>query len=196
MEYSREEIASFVKNRINEKRFEHSLNTANEAAALARMYGADENKAYLAGLLHDVAKGLPASALESIAAESGVEIDEYESSNPELIHGKIGAAIVSRELGINDEEILSAIRWHTTGHKNMSLLEKIIYLADIIEPGRNFPETDALRLLAHKDIDEAMLKGLEHVMEFVNKKGLTLHPNSVEAFEDIKKSEGRNQFEV
>lgn len=186
-----DEMALFVKKRINEKRYTHSMNTAIEAAALAKKYGADENKAYIAGLLHDAAKGLPSSSLISIAAENGVEVDEYEMNNPELMHGKIGAAIVSRELGIKDEDILSAIKWHTTGHENMSLLEKIIYLADIIEPGRNFPETEALRKLAYKDIDEAMLKGLWHVMGFVKEKGLTLHPNSVLAYEYIKKSEGR-----
>lgn len=196
MELSINDMAAFVKKRINEKRYQHSLGTANEAAALARKYGADENKAYIAGLLHDVAKGLPVNSLKAIAADNGVEIDEYELKNPELLHGKIGAAIICGELGIRDEDILSAIKWHTTGHKNMSLLEKIIYLADIIEPGRNFPETDALRALAYKDIDEAMLKGLGHVMNFVKERGLTLHPNSIEAYEDIKKSEEKKQFEV
>jgi predicted HD superfamily hydrolase involved in NAD metabolism len=186
-----DEMALFVKKRINEKRYTHSLNTAIEAAALAKKYGADESKAYVAGLLHDAAKGLPSSSLISIAAENGIEVDEYEMNNPELMHGKIGAAIVSRELGIKDEDILSAIKWHTTGHENMSLLEKIIYLADIIEPGRNFPETEALRAVAYKDIDEAMLKGLGHVMNFVKEKGLTLHPNSALAYEHIKKSEDK-----
>jgi predicted HD superfamily hydrolase involved in NAD metabolism len=114
---------------------------------VAKKYGADKNKAYIAGLLHDVAKGLSADSLKAIASENGIKVDEHEVNNPKLLHGKVGAAIVSRELGINDEDILSAIKWHTTGHKNMTLLEKIIYLADIIEPGRNFPETDALRAL-------------------------------------------------
>jgi predicted HD superfamily hydrolase involved in NAD metabolism len=192
MKHSIDDMALFVKKRINEKRYLHSLNTANEAAALARKYGANEKKAYIAGLLHDVAKGLPAGSLQEIAAENGIEVDEYEADNPELIHGKIGAAIVSRELGIDDEDILSAIKWHTTGHKNRSLLEKIIYLADIIEPGRNFPETDELRALAYKDLDAAMLKGLWHVMNFVKAKGLTLHPNSIEAYEYIKKAKEIN----
>jgi predicted HD superfamily hydrolase involved in NAD metabolism len=193
---SRDEMTSFVKGRISEKRYIHSLNTAKEAVALARKYGADENKAYIAGLLHDVAKGLPASSLEYIAKVNGIPVDEYELSNPELMHGKIGAAIVSRELDIKDEEILSAIKWHTTGHKNMTLLEKIIYLADIIEPGRNFPETEALRAIAYKDLNEAMLKGLWHVMSFVKEKGLTLHPNSVEAYENIKNMEEKKKLGV
>ncbi len=189
MEHNIDDMALFVKKRINEKRYLHSLNTAKEAAALAKKYGADENKAYIAGLLHDVAKGLSADSLNTIAGENGIEVDEHEAKNPELLHGKVGAAIVSRELGINDEDILSAIKWHTTGHKNMTLLEKIIYLADIIEPGRNFPETEALRALAYKDLNGAMLKGLGHVMNFVKAKGLTLHPNSIEAYKFIKIAE-------
>lgn len=185
MAVSKEEMITYVKNKIGEKRFKHSLNTAKEAVSLAKRYNADEDKAYIAGLLHDVAKGLPKQELEAAASENNIEIDKYEKLNPELIHGKIGAAMVKRDLGINDEEILSAIKWHTTGYKNMTLLEKIIYLADIIEPGRNFKETDELRAIAYKDIDDAMIFGLRHVMKFVKSKELTLHPNSLEAYESL-----------
>lgn len=185
MAVSKEEMITYVKNKIGEKRFKHSLNTAKEAVSLAKRYNADEDKAYIAGLLHDVAKGLPKQELEAAASENNIEIDKYEKLNPELIHGKIGAAMVKRDLGINDEEILSAIKWHTTGYKNMTLLEKIIYLADIIEPGRNFKETDKLRAIAYKDIDDAMIFGLRHVMKFVKSKELTLHPNSLEAYESL-----------
>jgi predicted HD superfamily hydrolase involved in NAD metabolism len=185
MAVSKEEIISYVKNKIGNKRFLHSINTAKEAASLAKRYGADENKAYIAGLLHDVAKGIPNEALETAAAENGIEIDEYEKKNPVLIHGKVGAAMVRKDLGIDDGEILSAIKWHTTGYKNMTLLEKIIYLADIIEPGRNFKETNKLRETAYKDIDKAMALGLSHVMSFVRSRGLTLHPNSIEAYESL-----------
>jgi predicted HD superfamily hydrolase involved in NAD metabolism len=185
MAASEEKMISYVKNKIGAKRFEHSMNTAEEAVSLAKRYNADETKAYIAGLLHDVAKGLPREELESSAAENNIELDIYEKLNPELIHGKIGAAMVKRDLGINDEEILSAIKWHTTGNKNMTLLEKIIYLADIIEPGRNFKETDELRKIAYKDINDAMIFGLGHVMSFVKSRGLTLHPNSIEAYESL-----------
>jgi nicotinate-nucleotide adenylyltransferase len=187
MEKRVDEIKEFVRKRIDEKRFIHSVNTANEAVSLAQAYGADMEKAYIAGLLHDVAKGFSAEAIRGIADDIGVEVDEYEKLNPELMHGKVGAAIAKKELGIIDEDILSAIKWHTTGHKNMSLLEKIIYIADIIEPGRNFQETELLRCLAYKSIDLAMLTGLEHVMRFVQDRGFSLHPNSIEAYESLKK---------
>lgn len=195
MDLSREQMISYVKSKINDKRFTHSVDTAKMAVLLAKEYGADENKAYIAGLLHDVAKGMTREALEKAAEENGIELDEYEKLNPELIHGRIGAAMVRNDLGIDDEEILSAIKWHTTGHKNMTLLEKIIYLADIIEPGRNFKETDELREAAYRDIDEAMITGLGHVMNFVKSRGLTLHPNSIEAYESLKTG-GKKELEV
>ncbi len=192
MAVSEEEMISYVKKRIGSKRFEHSLNTAKEAVSLAQRYNADEKKAYIAGLLHDIAKGLPREALEAAADENNIELDAYEKTNIDLIHGKVGAAMVKRDLEIEDEEILSAIKWHTTGYKNMTLLEKIIYLADIIEPGRNFKETDELRAIAYKDIDEAMIVGLGHVMNFVKNKGLTLHPNSIEAYESFRTGSRNN----
>ncbi len=185
MEKRVDEIKEFVRRRINEKRFTHSVNTANEAVSLARKYGADVDKAYIAGLLHDVAKGLSPVMLKIIAEKYCLEVDEYEQNNPELMHGKVGAAIVASELGITDEEILSAIKWHTTGHKNMTLLEKIIYIADIIEPGRNYTQTEALRHLAYEDINEAMKTGLMHVMGYVKSQGFSLHPNSIEAYEHL-----------
>lgn len=191
MRLSAEEIREFVRNKTDKKRYKHSVATANEALSLARRYGADEDKAYIAGLLHDIAKGLEADDLINIVNQSGLEVDEYELKNPELMHGKAGAAIACKELGICDEEILSAIRWHTTGRENMPLLEKIIYIADIIEPGRDFDETDTLRRAAYYDIDSAMLQGLEHVMRFVKIKGFSLHPKSMEAYEYIKKNGGK-----
>ena len=95
-------------------------------------------KAYIAGLLHDVAKGKCRKGLKKIAQQYSVDIDEFESINPELIHGKLGAKMVEIELGVDDEDILNAICWHTTGRENMSMLEKIVYIADLTEPGRDF----------------------------------------------------------
>lgn len=179
----------FLSEYIDENRMKHSLETANKAVELAKTFGADEEKAYVAGLLHDVAKGKCKYGLNKLAKEYGVEIDEYERNNPELIHGKLGAKIVSVELSIKDEDILNAIRWHTTGRENMSLLEKIIYIADITEPSRDFKDIDKLRELSKKDINAAMIKSLSGVIEFVECRGLTLHPNSKKALEYLLKEE-------
>jgi nicotinate-nucleotide adenylyltransferase len=178
-------MEAYLKQHLDEKRILHCQRTAEEAVLLSKRYGADEHKALVAGLLHDVAKGSCRYGLIGVASQYHVDVDEVEKNNPELLHGKVGAAMVQADLGITDEDILSAIRWHTTGRAGMSLLEKIIYIADLIEPGRNFDGIDQIRDLAHQDIDEAMLVALEQVMDFVKCKGFTLHPNSVEAYQSI-----------
>lgn len=183
------EYIKFLKKRIDNDRLEHSKNTANEAVKLAKRYGVDTKKAYIAGLLHDVAKGKCRFGLRKLAEEYDVTIDEFEQRNPELTHGKLGAIMVSKQLDIKDKEILSAIRWHTTGKANMTMLEKIIYIADIIEPGRNFDGIDAIRKLAKKNIDDALVLALESVMKFVHSKGFALHPKSIEAYQYLKKQE-------
>ena len=129
--------------------------------------------------------------MKNIAEQYSVDIDEFENINPELIHGKLGAKMVEKELGIDDEDILNAICWHTTGRENMSMLEKIVYIADLTEPGRDFDNIEKLRTLARKDIDSAMIMSLKGVMDFVKSRGFTLHPNSEKAYELLKKEEKR-----
>lgn len=189
MNPGRDELLEYIKKKLDDKRLKHSIETSNEAVKLAKVYGADTEKAYIAGILHDAAKGLPPETLKKIAADNNIKIDKYEEANTELLHGKIGALIIKKELGISDRDVLSAIKWHTTGHANMSLLEKIIYLADIIEPGRTFKDVDMIRELAYKDIDAAMVLALKDVMDYVKCKGLALHPKSIEAYEYLKKTE-------
>lgn len=176
----KEDALAYVKSKIKGERVIHSINTAAEAAALAKAFGIDPVKAQIAGLLHDVGKGHA-----SDAARYGLVFDEIEVQNPELAHGRIGAAMVQKDLGIDDSEILSAITYHTTGKAGMSLLDKIIYLADIIEPGRTFAGVDRIRTLAHKDIDEAMIYALEQIIAFIKERGFALHPRSMEAYQYI-----------
>ncbi len=179
-------ILNYLNENIDEKRIAHSQRTANEAVKLAKIYGADEQKARIAGLLHDVAKGKCKYGLKKHAEIFDIDIDEIEAQNAELIHGKLGAAMVQKQLGLNDEEILSAIRWHTTGRAGMTLLEKIIYLADITEPSRDFEGIETIRSLACLNIDRAMREALSQVIGFVKSKGFTLHPKSVEAYHYFK----------
>jgi predicted HD superfamily hydrolase involved in NAD metabolism len=187
--YQKEELLDFIRKRLDEKRYIHSVNTAREAVKLAELYGADKEKAFIAGILHDIAKGMPAEKLLKISEENGIEVDEYEKNNAELMHGKIGSYIISKELGINNSDILSAVQWHTTGHADMSLLEKIIYLADIIEPGRTFKEIENIRKLAYENINKAMKVSLRESIDYVLSRGLTLHPKSIEAYEFLNKTE-------
>lgn len=154
------------------------------AEELALIHGVDTKKAYLAGLLHDIAKGWCRFGLKKHAEKHGVAADAYEQDNPELLHGRLGAAIACKELGIDDEDVLNAICWHTTGRAGMSLLEKIIYIADLTEPGREFEGIDQIRDLARIDINAAMCTALKSVMDFVKQKGFALHPKSAEAYDD------------
>jgi len=186
MLYDEECLKEYVKRQIGHERYIHSLNTAMEAEKLARLCGADTDKARVAGLLHDVGKGHAAQA-----GRYGVELDEIEAQNPELAHGRIGAAMVRADLGIDDPEILSAITCHTTGKACMSTLDKVIYLADIIEPGRTFSGVKKIRALAQADIDAAMIYALDEIMTFVQCRGLTLHPKSMEAYQYLKELEGK-----
>jgi predicted HD superfamily hydrolase involved in NAD metabolism len=180
---------SFLSTYIDEKRMIHSIGTAKQAVKLAKIYGENEEKAYIAGLLHDIAKGKCDIESENIAEEYGISIDEAELINPELIHGRLGAKIVSKQLKIDDEDILNSICWHTTGRENMSLLEKIIYIADLTEPSRQFENIDIVRRLAEKDIDKAMIYALKCVIDFVQCEGYALHPNSKKAYEYLIKED-------
>jgi|AGTN01.2.fsa_nt_gi putative HD superfamily hydrolase of NAD metabolism len=184
-------LIAYVKKQIGRERFIHSQNTAAEAVSLARIYGIDNEKAKIAGLLHDIGKGHFKEA-----ARYGVVLDEIEMQNPELAHGRIGAAMARADLGIDDREILSAISWHTTGRAGMSLLDKIIYLADIIEPGRKFPGVEEIRTLARTDIDAAMVIALEQVIAFVRSKGFALHQKSIEAYQYLKEREDTKKIEL
>jgi len=189
------QITAFLKKRIDAKRLKHSIGTAKTAVTLARQYGADEKKAYTAGMLHDVAKGKCRFGLRKLANEYDITIDEFEMRNPELTHGKLGAIMVSKQLGIKDKDILSAIRWHTTGRAGMSTLEKVVYIADLIEPGRDFEGLNDIRKLAKKNLDAAMVCALERVMKFVHSKGFALHPKSIEAYQYFKKQEEKRKLE-
>lgn len=186
---------AFLNKYIDEDRLLHSVGTAEQAVSLAKIYGENEEKAYIAGLLHDIAKGQCRHGFAKLAKEYKIEIDEFEKANPELIHGKLGAKIVAEHLGIDDVDILNAICWHTTGRANMSLLEKIVYIADLTEPNRNFADIDVVRELALKDIDASMIYALNCVIDFVQCKGFALHPNSTEAHEYLLKEE-KNKFEL
>lgn len=178
-------IVSFLFDNLDSHRITHSFNTASVASRLAKIHGADADKAYIAGLLHDIAKGMCSNGLAKAAKNYGILPDEYEKNNQELLHGRLGAAMANMMLEINDEDILNAIRWHTTGRAGMSLLEKIVYIADLIEPSRDFDDIESIRELAQKDIDAAMCLALQKVMEFVKCKGFSLHPNSIRAYNDL-----------
>lgn len=168
-----------LKGMLTKSRYEHSVGVSETAVKMARFYGADEQKARIAGLLHDCAKKLTADEAAEKCAELGVELDETELLVPELIHAPLGAGIARYEFGITDSEILGAIAAHTVAKEHMSDLEKIIYIADMIEPNREFPNVDECRRVAFEGLDKAFLYMLDRSIVFNVGKGVILHPNTV-----------------
>lgn len=166
---------------LGEKRYNHSIRVMETAVELARQYGYDEEKAKIAGLLHDCAKYQDHLYLLKRVNDFDIILDDFMIQNKELIHAPLGSKIAEIEYNIKDEEILSAIYYHTIGKENMSLLEKIIYIADFIEPQRNFPKLEWYREYAFKDLDKALRLIIENTIYFLIDKGKPIHPNTIEA---------------
>lgn len=170
-----------IKNKLNVKRFEHSIRTSHEAEKLAECYGLDVDTAKLAGILHDYAKNLNRDELRDAIDDYTIKVDSIMYNNPGLAHGIVGAEIVKDKLQIVDEDLLNSIRYHTTGRIDMSDLEKVIFIADYIEPKRNFPGVNIVRKMAYEDLDRAMLMALENTIMFLIEHKAIIHPLSLEA---------------
>lgn len=164
------------------KRVAHVAGCESEAVLLAKHWHEDEEMAATAGILHDITKKLSYEEQLILCEKYGIICDEAELSAPKLLHAKTGAALSRLLFGVS-EEIYEAIRWHTTGKPDMTLLEKIIYLADYIEPNRDFEGLDKLRELAYSDIDGAMAFGLEMSLEDIRSRGNEPYRDTVEAYE-------------
>ncbi len=180
-----EEFKLLIKERLKPDRYVHSVNVAKSAAYLAEKYGADKQKAYAAGLLHDVMKNASDFEQLSVIAKAGFEMTDCEKVNKKLWHSISGAAFVKAELGITDEDFVNSVRYHTTARRGMSLLEKIIYIADYISAERDYPDVDVMRALADKSLEEAMLYSLKYTISTLVGKNLVLHPDSVDAYNEI-----------
>lgn len=172
---------SFLKRR----RIPHVLGTEQEAIRLAERYGADVEKARRAALLHDCTKKLEMDEQLALCRRYGIELDELEQKALKLLHARTGAAVARDVFGV-DDEIYGAIRWHTTGRAGMTLLEKIIYLADYIEPSRDFPGVDKLRSVCYEDLDRGLLTGLEMTIEEMREMGNPVHHATLEARDALK----------
>ncbi|MDR0880682.1 MAG: bis(5'-nucleosyl)-tetraphosphatase (symmetrical) YqeK [Clostridioides sp.] len=175
-----------VKQRLSElltqKRVEHSKRVAECAVKLAKIYNCDEKKAYIAGMVHDAAKCLNLEQVYEYVDKYEIYLDPIEDGNRALSHSVVGASIVRYEFGIEDEDIINSVKYHTTGRAEMSLLEKIIYLADLLEDGRVIPHIEELRELAYSgQLDKAMIESFNQTLTFVIANDNLIHPRSVEA---------------
>lgn len=176
-----DKIQDKLKSMISNERYNHSIGVQQTAVKLAVMYGADTIKASTAGLIHDCAKGFSDDELIEAADKYGIETNDVTRSQPGLLHGPVGSHVAREVFSIEDDEILHAIWYHTTGCKNMSLLDKIIYIADYIEPGRDFSGVDELRKSAFHSMDEAVLTALNNTIKYVIDKKQLIDMLTVEA---------------
>lgn len=178
--WSQDRITEYLSNNLRHKRFEHSISVMNTAVKIAKHYHADVYKARLAGLVHDCAKDKSGEELLGIASGAGYQIDEVSLDSPKLLHGVVGAIIAKEVMGIEDKEVLDAVAYHTTGRKGMTVLEKIIYIADYVEPHREFPGVDRMRHEVYVNLDKAMIYAFDSTLKYVIERGQMIHPYSVE----------------
>jgi nicotinate-nucleotide adenylyltransferase len=157
---------------LNPAKAEHCFRVAECAREIASAHQQAPDKAYLAGLLHDIARGIPGTELIRLAKENKVPIEDHEQKHPILLHGKVGAVIVRSKLGITDKDVLAAIENHTLGRHNMSYLEKVIYVADFAEPGRYMSESKNVYQTALQDLDRAVAEKAKAVLKYAEQNGM------------------------
>lgn len=186
-------LENIIKQRLSEKRFKHSIGVAETAKAYAKMLGVNTQKAYLAGLVHDIAKEMPFDQMLDACKQGGIEPDREELKNKALLHAPAGAAIL-KSLGIEDDDIKNAVRYHTVGRRGMSILEKIIYLADMLEPSRDYPEVNLLREKVSQNFDEAFRDALRFSIVWNMEKGRVVHEGTLHAYNEI--TEERNEQSI
>jgi nicotinate-nucleotide adenylyltransferase len=175
-----------VKNNLSEKKFIHSLCVADQSVKLAEYYKQDIMKSYIAGLLHDYAKEFTSTEKIIMSHELGLELDGVLRQQPDLIHPFLASKIAQKKLNVNDREILDAIAYHTTGRSGMSIIEKIVYLADCIEPNRTYSDTIKIRELCYKNINQAMRNRLNSVVSQNLMRNRKIHKFSIEAINYFK----------
>ena len=171
----------WAEQRLSPERLTHTRGVFAAAKELADRYAVDQGKTGLAAILHDTAKNLGAADLLSLAAEAGIIVNIVQQQAPDLLHGPVAAVLARRELGIADESVLQAIARHTTGAPGMTDLDKVLYLADYIEPGRTFPGVQSVRQAARQDLDRAVLQAMDGTLRYVIDRGWLIDPLTVEA---------------
>lgn len=169
---------------LSEKRLYHSICVAKAAVELARRWGADENKAYTAGMLHDIMKDTPREKQLKYMQEFGIILSDIQKKTPKIWHQMCGAAYLEHRLGIQDRDILDAVRYHTTGRAGMSLLEKVIFTADYISDDRDYDGVEELREAAFRSLEEAMLIGLSFTVEDLASQKLPIASDTFMAYNE------------
>ena len=186
-------IEKYITDNFSEKRRIHTYGVRDTSVKLARKYGADPEKARACSLYHDMFRRASDELIEEYIKNYG--LDPKYRGDPDLAHSKIAAIYMKREMGIDDEDMLNAVAYHTTGRAGMSVLEKVIFLADSIEPARDYPSVDYLRELADEDLDEACLALLERSEDYLKLKGREMDPDSISFIKELRHSLKEDEIE-
>ncbi len=181
---NRKQMKKTLQSELKPGRFEHTVGVQYTSCCLAMRYGYDVEKANVAGLLHDCAKHMPDKEKLTLCKKRGIKVSKAEKKNPGLLHAKLGAVLAKEKYGVDDKEILSAITWHTTGKPDMSLLDKIVFIADYIEPNRDqAPNLEELRRVAFEDLDQCLIMILKQTIDYLVEIKADMDPMTVETYE-------------
>lgn len=179
------DLEDIARQKLTPHRFEHTLRVVDSARELAQKYGADTRKANIAALLHDIMKDTPQPEQLNMIEKSGIILSCVDTVNPKIWHSIAGAAYVREELGIDDQDIFNAVYYHTTGRAGMSVLEKVIYVADYISADRTYNDVEEMRRLAGESLEDAMLYALEFCITKLAKAHQVIHPDGVECYNEL-----------
>jgi predicted HD superfamily hydrolase involved in NAD metabolism len=179
--WSYAQIDDYLRKNLKESRYVHTLGVVQSACSLAKINGVDEEKTKIAALIHDAAKNMKIDEQYKILKENNIDMDIISENSPQILHGWVAAILAKELMGVTDEEIINAVKYHTTARKSMSKLEKIIYIADYIEPNRDYPGVEELREITFSDLDKGVLMGIDNTITFVIKQGQLVHPLTIEA---------------
>lgn len=178
---SKVELNRYIKKHLSYARYEHTIGVAKVARELAEINHVSPQKAEIAALCHDIAKNLTIEQMKKIIKDQKIELSEDEKTSIEVWHAILAPVLAREDLEIYDAEILQSIRWHTTGKENMSTLDKIIYIADMIEPKREFKGVNEIREEAYKDLDKSVVMGIDHTIKYLVQRKSPIDINSVKA---------------
>jgi predicted HD superfamily hydrolase involved in NAD metabolism len=174
-----------IKPFLNEKRFKHSVCVSKEAVRLAKKYGANQDKAEIAGMLHDIMKDIPSDEQLKMLTRFGIVLTDVERSAQKLWHAMLGAAYLEQELHLTDYEILDAVRYHTTGRADMTLLDQVLFIADFISADRDYPGVEELRKAADINLQRALLEGFTFTIQDLAQTGKPIHPDTIAAYNQV-----------
>ena len=187
------EYKDLIRSMMGDYRYKHSVNVSEEAVALARIYGADETDAYTAGILHDITKELPAEEQLQIIADGGIILDSVQKNAHKLWHSISGSVYVRTRLGIDDPDIINAVRYHTTGREGMSLLEKIVFIADFTAAERTYNGVEIMRQKSRQSLEDAMLFACKFTIGDLSSKEFAIHRDQLDLFNELVLTKGKER---